>query len=82
MSTATVLNMLRKYPDRYLSGEDISSKLGVSRAAIWKEMQQLRHLGYHIDALPHLGSRLADIPDKLFADEITFGLSIHNKDSS
>ncbi|MEI8345404.1 MAG: biotin--[acetyl-CoA-carboxylase] ligase, partial [Candidatus Omnitrophota bacterium] len=73
MSVA-VLTILKKYHDRYVSGEDISAKLKVSRTAIWKEIQGLRDLGYQIEAFPHLGYRLTDIPDKLFADEIGYEL--------
>jgi BirA family biotin operon repressor/biotin-[acetyl-CoA-carboxylase] ligase len=37
-------------------------------------MQYLRDLGYTIEAQPHLGYRLASIPDKMFADEIAHSL--------
>ncbi len=69
-----VLHYLKQASGKSVSGEDISKKLGVSRAAIWKEIQALRSLGYEIDAQPHLGYQLTKIPDKLFADEISDGL--------
>ena len=74
MKQDPVLNFLRENKDRFISGEEISKKLKVSRAAIWKEMQTLRHLGYEIEAQPHLGYRLLGIPDKLFSDEIAYKL--------
>ena len=74
MKQDLVLNFLREENEHFLSGEEISKKLKVSRAAVWKEMQALRRLGYEIEAQPHLGYRLVKIPDKLYADEISYKL--------
>ena len=71
--SARILEFLRK-GQGYVSGETISEKLDVSRAAVWKEIQALRLLGYVIDSQPHEGYRLLKAPDKLFADEIAHGL--------
>lgn len=68
-----ILDHLRRH-DGYVSGEAISEKLDVSRAAVWKEIQALRLLGYVIDSHPREGYRLLRAPDKLFADEIAHGL--------
>jgi len=54
----------------YLSGEEISRHLNISRSAIWKYMQELRQEGYDIVAVPHLGYRIVSSPDKLFPREI------------
>ena len=74
MKECDILNFLRQRKAAYVSGEEISKKLKVSRSAVWKEMQGLRKLGYEIEAQPHLGYRLLAIPDKLFADELMAGL--------
>lgn len=58
----------------YLSGEEISRILNISRAGIWKHIQDLRRQGYRIDAVPHLGYRILSSPDKLLPWEIKFGL--------
>ena len=58
----------------YISGEDISHFLKISRAAVWKYIEELRHLGYDIAAVPHLGYRLVTCPDKLFPREIQYHL--------
>jgi len=58
----------------YLSGEEISHDLKISRAGIWKYMQELRKEGYDIVAVPHLGYRLMSCPDKLLPSEIQSGL--------
>ncbi len=63
-----------KESDGYISGEEISQRLKMSRAAIWKYMQELRALGYEITAVPHLGYRLVMSPDKLLSYEILSGL--------
>jgi len=48
----------------------MSQKLGVSRAAIWARIEDLRSLGYDIEASPHLGYRLLNTPDVLHADDL------------
>ncbi|NHM28723.1 biotin--[acetyl-CoA-carboxylase] ligase [Desulfofundulus sp. TPOSR] len=69
-----VLEMLVKgYPD-FVSGEAICQSLGVSRTAVWKHIQALRGAGYDIEAVPHAGYRLVNIPDRLYPAEITRGL--------
>lgn len=56
--------------DDYLSGEDISVRLGCTRAAVWKQVNELRRLGYQFDAKPRKGYRLMGRPDLLIAEEI------------
>ncbi len=63
-----------KESDGYISGEEISQRLKMSRAAIWKHMQELRAQGYEIAAVPHLGYQLVTCPDKLLSYELESGL--------
>jgi len=63
-----------KAAEGYLSGEEISRHVKISRAGIWKYMQELREDGYDIVAVPHLGYRLISSPDKLLPEEIQFKL--------
>lgn len=65
-----ILNFLKKKPE-YVSGDHISSHLGMSRQALWKHIQELKESGYEIVAVPHLGYRLISSPDRLFASEIS-----------
>lgn len=58
----------------YISGEEISRRCGMSRAAIWKYMQELRQDGFDVVAVPHLGYKLVATPDKLLPSEIQYGL--------
>lgn len=51
----SVLEALQKNKDNYLSGEELSGKLGVSRAAVCKAVKVLRSEGYEIDAVTNRG---------------------------
>jgi len=53
-----------------VSGADLAERLGVSRAAIWARIEELRRLGYEIEAGPHFGYRLVSAPDVLHADDL------------
>ncbi len=65
-----ILKAFRSAPDGAVSGAELSQALGVSRAAIWARIQELRSLGYDIEASPHLGYRLLGAPDVLHADDL------------
>ena len=58
-----------------LSGEALGKKLGVSRAAIWKRVHELRRQGYVIDSSPRQGYSLVSCPDLLLPEEIGRGLA-------
>ncbi len=75
MRSNEILGFLRENKSGYFSGEEISKKLKVTRSAVWKEIQSLKRLGYEIEAQPHLGYRLLAIPDKIFADDLAYGLN-------
>jgi BirA family transcriptional regulator, biotin operon repressor / biotin---[acetyl-CoA-carboxylase] ligase len=61
---------LRSTENGGVSGAELSEKLGVSRAAIWARIEELRKLGYEIEASPHLGYKLVSAPDLLHADDL------------
>jgi BirA family transcriptional regulator, biotin operon repressor / biotin---[acetyl-CoA-carboxylase] ligase len=65
-----ILNALRAAGDGAISGADLSQRLRVSRAAIWARIEDLRSLGYDIEASPHRGYRLLSAPDVLHADDL------------
>ncbi len=69
-----ILDYLKKEHE-YLSGDEIASRLGISRQGLWKHIQDLKDSGYDIVAVPHLGYRLQSSPDRLFALEVTHGLN-------
>jgi len=53
-----------------ISGAELAQYLGISRAAIWARIEELRKLGYEISASPHAGYRLVQVPDVLHADDL------------
>src|SRR3989304_9240463 len=65
-----ILQLLREDPAAFLSGEEISRHLRVSRTAVWKRLRRLRTLGYEIEASTRSGYRLIQSPDLLTPSEI------------
>ncbi|MGI6013902.1 MAG: biotin--[acetyl-CoA-carboxylase] ligase [Oscillospiraceae bacterium] len=70
MSKERVYTLLNQHTDGYLSGEEISQQLGISRAAIWKAVDALRKEGYTIEAQSGQGYRLLATPEHLCEREI------------
>jgi len=66
---AKILSALRANPDG-ASGAELAVQLGISRAAVWSRIEELRKLDYDIEASPHLGYRLVSSPDTLHADDL------------
>lgn len=82
MSTKTVLlALLHEKNGSFVSGQDIASRLGVSRNAIWKAVKSLQEQGFEVESQAGVGYRLAaerDIISKdVLADEIKYPCSIH-----
>jgi BirA family biotin operon repressor/biotin-[acetyl-CoA-carboxylase] ligase len=69
-----LINIFKKNND-YLSGEVLSKNFSLSRASIWKSIEELRKEGYVIKAVPHLGYKLESIPDRLLEREISYQLN-------
>jgi BirA family biotin operon repressor/biotin-[acetyl-CoA-carboxylase] ligase len=65
-----ILQLLREHSSDFLSGEEMSRRLGVTRTAVWKRLQRLRALGYEIEASTRSGYRLIRSPDLLTPLEI------------
>ena len=70
-----ILTLLRSGGGAYLSGEAMSRKLGVSRAAVWKAVDALRREGYAISSGSNRGYRLESAPDTLRAGELSQALA-------
>lgn len=70
MSRENVLSLLLGSPGEYLSGEAMSRRLGISRAAVWKAVNALRQEGYEIASVPNRGYRLEASPDRIRAGEL------------
>ena len=68
-SREAVLSLLRG-EEGFLSGQELSRRLGLTRAAVWKAVDALRREGYEIEARTGLGYRLTAAPDVLTEAEI------------
>lgn len=69
-----VLYFLKSHNTEYLSGQDLSDVLKISRVAVWKHIKKIKELGYEIETKQKLGYRLKSDSDKLLPWEITEGL--------
>lgn len=65
-----ILMKLHGAGDDFISGQSLCESLGVSRQAVWKNISQLKELGYHIQSVSGQGYRLEDIPDILYGPDI------------
>ena len=68
-----ILKFLRE--KEYVSGEVLAQKLGISRVAVWKQIQKLKNRGYVIIADQNLGYCLISRPDLLIPQEVQRELS-------
>lgn len=69
-----VLEVLKKNKNSFISGEQLSNQLGVSRTSIWKYINALKQEGYKIDSIPRKGYKLIEEPDTLSKDELLIEL--------
>ena len=68
-----ILQQLRE-SGGFVSGEELSGILHVTRTAVWKNINLLREEGYGIDSVTNRGYRLASCPDRYSPEEIGAGL--------
>ncbi len=66
-----IIEILKDKND-YISGEEIGNILGISRAAVWKNIEALRKKGYIIESVSNKGYRLADSTDVLSEKDIAY----------
>lgn len=62
--------------DAYISGEKISKRLNISRAAVWKHIKNLKEEGYEIESFGNKGYKMKNIEKKL---ETAFFMADNNK---
>ena len=68
-----ILDILIKTND-YVSGEKLSQFIGISRTAIWKNINRLKEEGYHIDSVTNKGYRLLEEPSTLSESQLMHDL--------
>ena len=69
-----VLSFFQTHDSEYLSGQDLSDVLKISRVAVWKHIKKIKTLGYKIESKQKLGYRLVKDTEKLLPWEITTNL--------
>ncbi|SDH06722.1 BirA family transcriptional regulator, biotin operon repressor / biotin-[acetyl-CoA-carboxylase] ligase [Alteribacillus persepolensis] len=70
-----LLQLLMQTSDTFVSGQEISERLGISRTAVWKHIEELRKNGYELEAVPRKGYRLVHTPNHVTKAEIEAVLS-------
>ncbi len=65
-----ILSLLRARPGEFISGQEMSDRLEISRAAVWKQVKALSELGFTIESKHSQGYRLLDSPDLLLAADL------------
>lgn len=70
-----LLAKLKTDQGQWISGAQFSNQLGISRAAIWKQINRLKADGHEIDSAPKKGYRLRRAADLMLPADITSGLT-------
>ena len=70
-----ILSFLKAHESEFLSGQDMSDILKISRVAVWKDIKKIRSLGYKIESKQNLGYRLIDSSELLLPWEVTQNLN-------
>jgi BirA family transcriptional regulator, biotin operon repressor / biotin---[acetyl-CoA-carboxylase] ligase len=65
---AKILRLLTDNHHQWVSGEELSHRLGISRTAVWKQINNLKADGHRIMSAPKKGYRLEQIADLISAD--------------
>ena len=61
----TILEVLEENSNKYISGQEIATRLNVTRANIWKEIQKLKDAGFEISSVRNVGYKLVDYQGNL-----------------
>ncbi|MCP1185329.1 biotin--[acetyl-CoA-carboxylase] ligase [Paenibacillus sp. 1781tsa1] len=69
-----LLHMLLNAEGRFVSGEEISRNLSISRTAVWKHVNKLRDMGYEFEAVSRKGYRMVTKPDSIDATALQLAL--------
>ncbi len=70
-----ILSFLKVHQPEFLSGQDMSDALKISRVTVWKDIKKIRSLGYKIESKRNLGYRLVRSSELLLPWEITQNLN-------
>lgn len=74
MTREELIRIFKESGNQFVSGEQLSKRLGCTRAAVWKHIEELRQEGYCFEAVRKTGYRLISSPNLLTPEEISYGL--------
>jgi len=63
-----ILSLLKN--NDFISGEQIAKQMGISRAAVWKQVEKLRNMGYEITSKKGVGYKFISKPDIPYPHEV------------
>lgn len=75
-----ILALLLRAGGNFISGENASKSMGISRAAVNTAVRSLREDGYDIESVTNRGYRLTRLPDALNTATLLAGLSPNRMD--
>lgn len=73
-----IIETILNNQDEFISGEELSKQLGISRAAVWKHIKVLKEQGYNIESVNKKGYKLVKKPDDL----LTYNNICHELDTN
>ncbi len=75
-----IVRLLAGCGDEYVSGEEISRQLHISRAAVWKHIHAVKEDGCQVEAQTNRGYRLKQVADLLKPEYVNLYTCKHNAD--
>lgn len=76
-----ILRSLLASRNKYVSGNLLAKKVGISRVGIWARLEKMREHGITFDAVRHRGYRISQEPEELNASLIRAYLALENSDA-
>jgi len=69
-----IIIFLKSHKTDYVSGQELSKLLKISRVAVWKQIKKIKKLGYEIDSKQKLGYKMTNTTTLPLPWEIRNGL--------
>jgi len=66
-----ILKQLLYNKGQFVSGQDLSRQMGISRTAVWKHINTLKEEGYQIESVTNKGYKLVNTPDRLIQEQLS-----------
>ncbi len=73
-----IIEILLNKDNEFISGEELSKILGISRAGIWKHIKSLKEEGYNIQSVNRKGYRLIEKPTDILTNQ-SIGHALNTK---